>query len=112
MATEITLTRQTRASKLDELQTDDGLWKVGQELEAYLRNQDLRRLTADELVAFLIPLHNDATLTKAFVQYHMEYDPGLNRWIKVCTAESTIFIPDGPVEDSILVGVKVSARYE
>lgn len=112
MATEITLTRKTRATKLDRLQTDDGLWSVLEQLEAFFRDQDIRRLTVDEVAAFLIPLHNDATLTKATVQYIWVWDEFTHRYRKVCISEGTISIPDGPIEDSILVGFKVSAIYE
>jgi hypothetical protein len=112
MATEITLTRRTRAPKLTQLQADDGLWNILQELEGYLAQQDLRRLTVQQVADFVIALHSDATLAMENLEYIYIFDPALMQWKKVCIYEGKIHIPDGPVEDTIEVGFKVSASYE
>ncbi len=111
MPTEITLTRKARASKLDQLLKDDGLWKVAHELEAYLQTQDLRRLTASDVAAFLKPRYSDATLIMAGVEYIQVFDPVQHRWMTICYYDGKISIPDGVEADTIVVGFKVSASY-
>jgi hypothetical protein len=110
MATEITLTRKGRATRLDRLLGDDGLWRVVKELEEFLPTQDLRRLTANDVLAFLKPLHSDATVT-AEVEYHLYWDPLHQCWKYMCIYDGKIELPDGAAEDTIVVGFKVSASY-
>jgi hypothetical protein len=111
MATEITLTRKASAKKLDRLLADDGLWKVLKELEVYLQAQDIRRLTADDVLTFLKPRYGDATLVSAETFYVPYWDVLHNCWRYACVADGKIEIPDGPIEDTIVVGFKVSASY-
>lgn len=112
MPTEITLTRKTQASKLDGLLKDDGLWQVLYELEAYLKTQDLRRLTAADVLAFLKPRHGDATLTMNEIVYVPYFDQIHMTWRFMCVSDGKISIPDGTDQDTIIVGIKVSASYE
>ncbi len=111
MATEITLTRKAPAKKLDRLLADDGLWKVLKELEEYLQAQDIRRLTAEDVLTFLKPRYNDATLVNAEFIYLPYWDAVHNCWKYMCIYDGRIEIPDGPIEDTIVVGFKVSATY-
>jgi hypothetical protein len=111
MATNIRLTRKTRAPKMPVLQQDDGLWDVAQEVETFLLDHELHRVTADDIAEHLTPLHQTVSVTTepGYYWYYWDYESAI--WIRVCESPSTVSVRDAVDEDPILVLVEESARY-
>lgn len=111
MATNIRLTRKTRAPKMPELQQDDGLWAVAQELEQFLAEEDLHRLTAEDIGEFLSPHHQQVSVTSEAGYYWYYWDDAHEQWVRVCESPATVTVRDEASEDPILVLVEETARY-
>lgn len=111
MGTRITLGRKTPATKLDMLKNDEDVWTIATELQPFLADEDLIRITPDDIVEVLSRHHKEVIQT-ASVWYEYVWDPDHEIWTIVCHHHTTIAVRDDPPHDEpILVTVDISANY-
>jgi hypothetical protein len=111
MGTKITLSRRTPANHLEGVQNDDYLWEIAAELEQYLAQQQLPRVTATNVANFLTPHHGTVTLTEVPYVYLDVWDPDELMWITVCIKRSTISVLDAGQPEPVDVVVELTASY-